>query len=68
MRRGPYGRPTLFHAAWNDGQAVFRDEASKSVILGLQLVYAANLLRPCVEERAHRTALRAKMDEEMTRV
>ena len=45
QRRGPHGLPTLFHADWNDGLAVFRDEQAESVMLGMQLVYAANLFR-----------------------
>lgn len=44
-RRGPRGLPTLFHADWNDGLAVFRDEQAESVMLGMQLVYAARLLK-----------------------
>jgi cellobiose phosphorylase len=44
-RRGPTGLPLLFHADWNDGLAVFRDERAESVMLGMQLVYAARLLR-----------------------
>lgn len=44
-RRGPHGLPTLFHADWNDGLAVFRDENAESVMLGMQLVYAAKLFR-----------------------
>ena len=43
QRRGPHGLPTLFHADWNDGLAVFRDEKAESVMLGMQLVYAARL-------------------------
>lgn len=54
LRRGPTGLPTLFHADWNDGLAVFRDEAAESVMLGMQLVHAANLLRPWAEERGDR--------------
>jgi cellobiose phosphorylase len=45
QRRGPRGLPTLFHADWNDGLAVFRDEKAESVMLGMQLVYAARLLK-----------------------
>ena len=45
QRRGPHGLPTLFHADWNDGLAVFRDERAESVMLGMQLVYAAKLFR-----------------------
>lgn len=45
QRRGPRGLPTLFHADWNDGLAVFRDEKAESVMLGMQLVYAAKLLK-----------------------
>jgi cellobiose phosphorylase len=44
-RRGPTGLPTLFDADWNDGLAVFRDPRAESVMLGMQLVYAAKLLR-----------------------
>ncbi|MCE9613884.1 MAG: hypothetical protein K8T26_06375 [Lentisphaerae bacterium] len=39
-RRGPHGLPTLFHADWNDGLALFGDERAESVMLGLQLVAA----------------------------
>ena len=69
-RRGPHGLPTLFHADWNDGLAVFRDEAAESVMLGLQLVHAANLLRPWAEERGDRAAaaLCVEMAGEMTRI
>ena len=44
-RRGPHGLPLLAHADWNDGLAVFHDENAESVMLGMQLVHAANLLR-----------------------
>ena len=44
-RRGPTGLPTLFHADWNDGLAVFMDEHAESVMLGMQMVYAAKMLR-----------------------
>jgi cellobiose phosphorylase len=44
-RRGPHGLPTLFDADWNDGLAVFRDPKAESVMLGMQLVYAAKLFR-----------------------
>ncbi len=44
-RRGPTGLPTLFDADWNDGLAVFRDPKAESVMLGMQLVYAAKLFR-----------------------
>lgn len=46
QHRGPHGLPTLMHADWNDGLAVFRDEHAESVMLGLQMVYAAKLFRP----------------------
>ena len=39
-RRGPHGLPTLFHADWNDGLALFQDEAAESVMLGMQLVHS----------------------------
>lgn len=42
-RCGPHGLPTLHHADWNDGLAVFGDEAAESVMLGQQLVYACRL-------------------------
>ncbi|MCC6581133.1 MAG: hypothetical protein IT440_11900 [Phycisphaeraceae bacterium] len=45
-RRGPTGLPTLFDADWNDGLAVFRDPKAESVMLGMQMVYACNLLKP----------------------
>ena len=44
-RRGPTGLPTVFDADWNDGLAVFRDPKAESVMLGMQLVYAAKLFR-----------------------
>jgi cellobiose phosphorylase len=44
-RRGPNGLPTLYHADWNDGLALFQDEAAESVMLGMQLVYACRLFR-----------------------
>lgn len=44
-RRGPNGLPILFDADWNDGLAVFRDPKAESVMLGMQLVYAAKLFR-----------------------
>ena len=40
QRRGPHGLPTLFHADWNDGLALFGDEAAESVMLGMQLVHS----------------------------
>ncbi|MHB9131086.1 MAG: GH36-type glycosyl hydrolase domain-containing protein [Armatimonadota bacterium] len=39
-RRGPRGLPTLYHADWNDGLALFQDEAAESVMTGMQLVYS----------------------------
>jgi len=39
-RRGPRGLPTLYHADWNDGLALFGDEAAESVMTGMQLVYS----------------------------
>lgn len=48
-RRGPHGLPTLFDADWNDGLAVFRDPKAESVMLGMQMVYAARLLRGFTE-------------------
>ncbi len=44
-RRGPNGLPTLFYADWNDSLAVFQDEASESVMLGMQMVYSAKEFR-----------------------
>jgi cellobiose phosphorylase len=44
-RRGPHGLPTLYHADWNDGLALFQDEAAESVMLGMQLVYSCKLFR-----------------------
>jgi len=44
-RRGPHGLPVLFDADWNDGLAVFRDPGAESVMLGMQLVYAAKLFK-----------------------
>ena len=41
-RRGPRGLPTLFHADWNDGLALFEDEQAESVMLGMQLVEACH--------------------------
>ena len=43
-RRGPRGLPTLYHADWNDGLALFRDEQAESVMLGMQLVYSCRRL------------------------
>lgn len=43
-RRGPHGLPLLFHADWNDSLAVFHDERAESVMLGMQMIHAANLL------------------------
>ncbi len=40
--RGPHGLPTLFHADWNDGLALFQDPDAESVMLGMQLVAACN--------------------------
>ncbi|MEI7881118.1 MAG: hypothetical protein WCI95_09615 [bacterium] len=54
-RRGPHGLPTLFDADWNDGLAVFRDPGAESVMLGMQLVYAAKLFRDYAD-RMERTA------------
>ncbi|MCL1856991.1 MAG: hypothetical protein FWF84_05060 [Kiritimatiellaeota bacterium] len=59
---GPTGLPTLFHADWNDGLAVFMDEEAESVMLGLQMIYALKLLRPFAE-RAGRTEDVAWCDE-----
>ena len=56
QRRGPHGLPTLFHADWNDGLAVFRDEAAESVMLGMQLAHAARLLLPWARERGDQAA------------
>jgi len=42
-RRGPRGLPTLYHADWNDGLALFQDEAAESVMLAQQLVYSCRL-------------------------
>ncbi len=44
-RRGPRGLPTLYHADWNDGLAVFMDENAESVMLGQQMVYSCHELR-----------------------
>ncbi|HOF88912.1 MAG TPA: hypothetical protein PLZ36_12550 [Armatimonadota bacterium] len=44
-RRGPRGLPTLYHADWNDGLALFMDEAAESVMLGQQLVYSCTEMR-----------------------
>lgn len=44
-RCGPRGLPTLFHADWNDGLALFGDERAESVMLGMQLVHACRLFR-----------------------
>ncbi len=52
-RRGPRGLPTLFDADWNDGLAVFRDPKAESVMLGMQLVYAAKLLREFADRLGH---------------
>ena len=49
-RRGPHGLPTMFHADWNDGLALFGDERAESVMLGMQLVYSCREL----QEVAHR--------------
>jgi cellobiose phosphorylase len=45
QRRGPNGLPTMFHADWNDGLALFGDEAAESVMLGMQLVAACRDFR-----------------------
>jgi cellobiose phosphorylase len=39
-RCGPSGLPTLFHADWNDGLALFGDERAESVMLAMQMVYS----------------------------
>jgi cellobiose phosphorylase len=44
-RRGPNGLPTLYHADWNDGLALFQDESAESVMLGMQLVYSCKLFK-----------------------
>jgi cellobiose phosphorylase len=44
-RRGPRGLPTLFHADWNDGLALFGDEKAESVMLGMQLVHSCREFR-----------------------
>ncbi len=44
-RRGPHGLPTLFHADWNDGLAVFMDETAESIMLGMQLVHACRQMQ-----------------------
>ena len=54
-RRGPTGLPTLYHADWNDGLAVFRDEHAESVMLGMQLVHAARQFA-ALAERVRRPA------------
>jgi len=41
-RRGGRGLPVLYHADWNDGLALFGDEAAESVMLGMQLVHSCN--------------------------
>ena len=48
-RRGPNGLPTLYHADWNDGLALFQDEAAESVMLGMQLVYSCREFREIAE-------------------
>lgn len=50
-RRGPNGLPTLYHADWNDGLALFQDEAAESVMLGMQLVYSCKLLKEIASRR-----------------
>lgn len=50
-RRGPRGLPTLYHADWNDGLALFQDEAAESVMLGMQLVYSCKLFREVAVRR-----------------
>ena len=52
-RRGPHGLPTLLHADWNDGLAVFKDERAESVMLGMQLVHATRLLREFARRLGH---------------
>jgi cellobiose phosphorylase len=42
QRRGPRGLPTLYHADWNDGLAIFLDEQAESVMLGQQMVYSCH--------------------------
>jgi cellobiose phosphorylase len=50
-RRGPSGLPTLYHADWNDGLALFQDEAAESVMLGMQLVYSCKLFKEIAARR-----------------
>lgn len=50
-RRGPHGLPTLFHADWNDGLAVFGDEAAESVMLGMQMVYSCRQMSDVARRR-----------------
>ena len=54
-RRGPNGLPTLYHADWNDGLALFQDEAAESVMLGMQMVYSCKLFRE-LAQRTRRAA------------
>jgi len=42
---GPRGLPTLYHADWNDGLALFQDESAESVMLGMQLVYSCGMFK-----------------------
>lgn len=48
-RRGPNGLPTLYHADWNDGLALFQDEDAESVMLGMQLVHSCNEFKELAE-------------------
>jgi cellobiose phosphorylase len=69
-RRGPTGLPTLFDADWNDGLAVFRDPKAESVMLGMQLVYAAKLFREFAVrlERAAEVAWCDRVASELTAI
>ena len=48
-RRGPNGLPTLYHADWNDGLALFQDEAAQSVMLAMQLVHSCREFQELAE-------------------
>jgi len=70
MRRGPNGLPTMFHADWNDGLALFEDEAAESVMLGFQLVYSCKKFAKIAARQSEKDDIQwcEKVIDEMTKI
>lgn len=68
--KGPHGLPRLRHADWNDGLAVFADEAAESVMLGMQMVHACQLLADYAEllDRPGEAHWATRTADELTRI